>query len=171
MPGFGTEYLSKLNDAICDDPERIIQELDVPWEVKNGRVSHTCGVHNGDKQSSFTWYLEEMNNSPRGKWRCQTRSCHTHFVDTSIGLVRGVLSGQKFNWTKPGDRTVPFREVVEFLSKLYNIDREGEASEGDAEKKGLPVTFYTGKISVTEVTSVLPGIITYRNVFYNRITF
>jgi len=141
MPGFGQEFLTAINEAICDDPERVITELDLPWEVKNGRVTNFCCVHNGDKLGAFTWYLD--GNSLRGNWICASHGCEKIFVNTSIGLIRGILSGRHFNWAKSGDRTVSFREVVTFLARLYNISGAGtSASEEDAEKKGLPATSY-----------------------------
>ncbi len=163
MPGFSQEYLSKLNDAICDDPERVITELDLPWEVKNGRVDNICSVHNGDKLGAFTWYLE--GNSLRGNWMCRSHGCERTFVNSAIGLIRGIISGQQFNWAKPGDQTVPFRKVVEWLSSLYNISGAGTpTSEEDTEKKGLPVTFYIVVVCVTRrCLSDLPGMNFFKN--------
>ncbi len=139
--GYSQQELATINNAICDEPSILINDLGLSWEVKNGRIDAVCEVHNGDKAGAFTWYLE--GDSLRGNWACRSFGCERTFVNTSIGLVRGILSGRHLRWSKPGDPVVSFGETVEYLLRLYNIGDCKPQSASDAAKKDLRVRYNT----------------------------
>ena len=83
-----------------------------------------CPVHGGAGPDAFNVYPDGY--SIRGNWKCRSRNCHQEFKETLVGLVWGVLSHQRLNWQGPGDKRVPFADVVAFLcdfvgQKLHDI--------------------------------------------------
>lgn len=72
-----------------------------------------CPVHGGTRTDAFNIWPDGFKC--RGNWTCRSRGCETEFQDTVIGFTHGVLSHQQLGWSRPGDRKVPFKEVIKYL--------------------------------------------------------
>lgn len=93
-----------------------------------------CPVHGGDNQSAFNLY---HNDNVEGvvNFVCHTNNCHRHFKKTLIGMVRGVLSHQKYFWKKPGDKELTLYETCNWCLDFLNIKYEDLKEENlDASK-------------------------------------
>jgi 5S rRNA maturation endonuclease (ribonuclease M5) len=114
--------LKELSDAVCDNIENLLISLNIEdYKILEKMVIMPCPIHNGDNLSAFNLYYQ--GDSYRGNWKCRTHQCENTFKSSIIGLVRGCLSREKKNWTKPGDDMVSFNEAIEYAVKFskYNL--------------------------------------------------
>ena len=116
---YSQDQLKNLCDLVCDDIERLLQVLEVEdYRLTEKMVFCKCPIHDGDNESALNLYY--TGESYRGNWKCRTHGCEETFRSSIIGFVRGVLSRQKYNWSSDGDKTVSFKDAVDFLLKFVN---------------------------------------------------
>lgn len=87
---------------------------DFRWGKSWHRFRGPCPVHGGTKPNL---HLGTGYDVPIW-WACHSRQCHRVFVPTVLGLVRGVLSRQKYRWSARGDKTAPIGEAVQYLREF-----------------------------------------------------
>ena len=132
---YNQHQLKIICDALCDNIDGLFEALNIENIRTNGKMLvGECPIHNGDNKSAFNLYPDGENY--RGNWKCRTHNCDKTFKGSIIGFVRGVLSNQKYNWTKHGDETASFKETIDFVEsflgkKVSNI----KISKSEIEKK------------------------------------
>jgi 5S rRNA maturation endonuclease (ribonuclease M5) len=128
--------LKIISDKVCDKIEDLLHMLGIEYRVNPKMISMSCPIHGGDNSSALNIYPEGDNY--RGNWTCRTHGCEKVFKSSVIGFIRGVLSHQKYNWTKNGDDTCSFKEAVEFTTAFIKQDiKDIKISRSDTEKKNF----------------------------------
>lgn len=99
---FDQKRLQVLNLLLCNRIDSLFNELGVNVFKSFKLYYGACAVHGGNNDSALNVYPH--GHSAPGYWKCNTRGCQDFFKKTLIGLVRGILSHQKFDWTSPKDK-------------------------------------------------------------------
>lgn len=108
-------------DKLCDQIDDLLQALNITELKHNGKMLvGACPIHEGDNISAFNLYPE--GDHYRGNWKCRTHNCDKIFKGSIIGFVRGVLSNNKYGWSKDGDQAVTFDETMEFIESFLGSD-------------------------------------------------
>ncbi len=107
-------------DHLCDKIEDVLDHFGLEYRMNHKFVSMACPIHNGDNDSALNLYY--TGEDYRGNWKCRSHKCEEHFKSSIIGFIRGILSRQQYNWSKHGDKTVTFKEALDYATKLSNID-------------------------------------------------
>ena len=123
-----------VNDAICNNPELLWDDLGLEGEIYNEHANISCPVHNSSKRQSLSIYFNDYGQT-RGRWKCHTRSCQKVFRNSVIGFVRGILSNRHCNWAKPGDKVYGWKATLDYLKGLYGIDGASIIDPGEVERK------------------------------------
>lgn len=106
-------------DDLCEDIENLFNVLEInEYRISNKMVTMCCPIHGGDNPSAINLY--HVGDSYRGNWKCQTHGCETVFKPSIVGFIRGVLSRKKLKWSNPGDKTVSFKESLNFSTSFIN---------------------------------------------------
>lgn len=126
--------LKILCDDLCDQIESVLDHFNLEYKSNGKMISMCCPIHNGDNPSAISLY--PTGDTYRGNWKCRTHNCEKTFKGSIIGFIRGIISSQKYNWTKPGDKFASFKEAVEFTTKFLNKDfSDIKVSKVDRNKK------------------------------------
>ncbi len=110
ISGVATEYL-----------EQVLSSLGLDYVVAENAVVLPCPVHGGDNPTGCRAYT----NSAFGYWQCHTRGCERIFRDDTFGMVRGIISRQRYNWNAEGDRKATLGETISFIRRSLGIKGEG----------------------------------------------
>lgn len=95
------EVINELMNIACDDPDRLMAELDINARVQGKKYAGTCPVHGGDNPTAFNFYPD--GEVTRGNWICRTRRCHEKVGRNLAKLIQAVKSAQlkrKFSWNE-----------------------------------------------------------------------
>ena len=79
----------------------------------------SCPIHGGDNDSALNLYY--TGDTYRGNWNCRTHHCEHIFKGSIIGFIRGILSHQKYVWTKNTDDVVSFQEALDYATDFLNL--------------------------------------------------
>ena len=121
-------------DDLCDNIEPLLQNLDLEYSLGTKMVSMCCPIHKGDNPSAVNIYHE--GDHYRGNWKCRTHGCESTFKGSIIGFIRGVISSNKYNWTKDGDDSCSFEEALNYCLGFLNKDMKSiKISKSDRNKK------------------------------------
>lgn len=112
--------LKILCDELCDNIESLLDHFSLDYKSNGKMMTMCCPIHGGDNPSAISLYYTGDNY--RGNWKCRTHNCEKIFKGSIIGFIRGVLSNQKYGWTKQGDKFCSFDEAIEFATKFVNKD-------------------------------------------------
>ena len=112
--------LKILGDHICDNIEQLLETFGIEYKYNGKMISMCCPIHGGDNVSAINIYPE--GERYRGNWVCRTHGCDKIFKGSIIGFIRGVLSHQKYSWTKDGDEQCSFNEALDFALAFSNKD-------------------------------------------------
>lgn len=107
-------------DHLCDRIEELFEYFDLDYRSNDKMVSMACPIHDGDNVGAINLYI--TGDSYRGNWKCRTHNCEHVFKGSIIGFVRGILSNQKYQWQKNGDRTASFDETISFITDFLKSD-------------------------------------------------
>lgn len=120
---YNQQELKHICDMLCENIEELLTSLDVQdYRMCDKMIIGNCPIHLGDNGSALNLYYE--GDYYRGNWKCHTQHCENTFKGSIIGFVRGCLSSQKYNWQKPGDKTVSFSETIEFVKDFLNYKED-----------------------------------------------
>jgi 5S rRNA maturation endonuclease (ribonuclease M5) len=123
-------------DSVCDNIEDLLQLFHIEYKINQKMISMSCPIHGGDNISAVNIYPE--GESYRGNWTCRTHSCQEIFKGSIIGFIRGIISHQKYNWTKKGDDTCSFKEALDFALSFTKQDlKKIKVSRAAKEKKNF----------------------------------
>lgn len=107
-------------DSLCDNIDGLLELLDLNYKNSGKMITMSCPIHGGDNEAALNLYPEgEMY---RGNWKCRTHQCENFFKGSIIGFVRGVLSHQKYNWSKNTDQACSFNEALDFCLSFLKKD-------------------------------------------------
>lgn len=121
-------------DDLCDNIQSLMDSLGIEYNTNTKMLTMPCPIHNGDNSSALNIYYEGDNY--RGNWKCRTHGCEEVFKSSIIGFVRGVISNQKYGWSKSGDTTCSFNEALDYcLSFLKKDLKEIKISKSDRDKR------------------------------------
>lgn len=109
-------------DHLCDRIEDLFAYFDLEYRSNEKMISMACPIHGGDNIGAINLYI--TGDSYRGNWKCRTHNCEHIFKGSIIGFVRGILSNQKYQWQKNGDRTASFDETIRFITDFLKSDLE-----------------------------------------------
>lgn len=110
---FDLDLINELSDTACNDPERLMNELNINAKLQGKKYAGPCPVHDGDNPSAFNFYHD--GETVRGVWKCRTHECHLKWKRNLCGLIQGIKSkelGRKFSW----------KEVVEWLIRFNGLN-------------------------------------------------
>jgi 5S rRNA maturation endonuclease (ribonuclease M5) len=123
-------------DELCDNIDNLLESLSLEYNKNSKMIFMKCPIHGGDNASALNIYPE--GESYRGNWKCRTHNCENIFKSSIIGFVRGVISNQKYNWSKEGDKTASFDEAVNYaLSFLKKDLKQIKISKIDRDKNNF----------------------------------
>lgn len=120
--------LGELTESLSDRFEEILDHFGVEYSQGKKMFVGPCPVHGGDKENAFNLY-----NS--GQWVCRTHGCQIVFKRSIIGLIRGLLSHQKYGWMQEGDKTYSFARTIEWILSFTNQDYEALKSDPEVAEK------------------------------------
>lgn len=121
--------LLAISDELADRIDELLELFGIEYNTSNRLIMCECPVHGGDNPTALTFYPDGF--SVKGYWKCRTHGCESTFKGTSIGLVRGIISHQKYKWEKPGDKVASFPETLKFIEGFlkqnlndFEVDKE-----------------------------------------------
>jgi 5S rRNA maturation endonuclease (ribonuclease M5) len=115
---YSQQQLKLICDNLCDNIESLFDTFNLEYRQNNKMYTMSCPIHGGDNGSAFNLY--HLGDHYRGNWTCRTHGCEKVFQPSIIGLIRGLISVDKYNWTQPGDEICPFNKAVEFALGFLN---------------------------------------------------
>ena len=125
------ERLSALSTLLMDRIDEVFELFNIALDKDSKKYVGCCPVHGGDNNSSLNLYHD---NSVF--WKCRTHGCEKTFLGTPIGLIRGILSHRDYNWSAPGDQTIPFEQTIQFILNFLKQDYgQLEVDIGEVEKR------------------------------------
>jgi 5S rRNA maturation endonuclease (ribonuclease M5) len=156
------DTLKCLCDALCDDIEKLLDTLELEYRKNDRFVTMSCPIHGGDNDSALNLYYTGDNY--RGNWKCRTHQCEKIFKGSIIGFVRGVLSNQKYQWQNNGDKTVSFKDTLEFIRKIVHFSPEDiKISNTDKEKKNFTKSLANLKKPTVQYSNTIDRTIIRKN--------
>lgn len=113
--------LKAVCDDLCDNIDTLLDVLDVSeYKISPKMVTCKCPIHAGDNASALNLY--HTGDKYRGNWKCRTHNCEEVFKSSILGFIRGVISKNKYNWEKEGDKTCSFQEALNFALDFLKKD-------------------------------------------------
>jgi 5S rRNA maturation endonuclease (ribonuclease M5) len=123
-------------DDLCDHIEELLEHFGLEYIYSGKLITMSCPIHGGDNKSALNLYPQ--GDVYRGNWKCRTHGCEKYFKSSIIGLVRGIISNQKYNWIKDGDNSCSFQEAMTFCLQFLNKDLSDiKISNVDRNKKSF----------------------------------
>lgn len=132
MNKLSQEQLVTVSGDIIANLERIVNHFQIErLKIGYNSAHGSCPIHGGDNMGAFNLYW----NNDLPIWKCYSHHCHDTFKDTPVGLIRGLLSRQKYGWESKGDNTVTFPETIHWLSDFLGKNLKAiEVSTTDKNK-------------------------------------
>ena len=104
------EEIQYYEDLAAGNLDYIFKHFQINLNKYADNYQGCCPIHDGaNNPNGFCLYF----NRERIKWRCFTHQCHSIHKDTTLGLIRGLLSQQS-------GRTESFGKVIEFCKTELN---------------------------------------------------
>lgn len=156
-----TKKMEYLNNVVCQNINFLLDHYGIKYKDHSGSLIFACPVHGGDNTTALNFFLD--GHTKIGNWVCYTHNCQNHFINTSIGFFRGVVSNKKFGWSKSGDKVIDFKYIISELCDILKIDlsiiKEGTKIESlekhahvFAVKPNIQPTNYTRKMVREKLT-------------------
>ncbi len=127
--------LEPLTQAIDDNIGKILNEFNVKLNKYHWYYNGKCPIHCGDNPSSFCLFHNENQNYKSARWKCYTKGCESIFCQSSIGLVRGLLSREKYGWNGLGDRIESFSNTLQWCRKFVGFKEDVQKEKVGVKEK------------------------------------
>ena len=141
--------LKKVRDIVFDDIEKLLDSLDLEYEVSQPNIFMKCPIHGGDNDKGLSISLKYKN------WRCWTRGCHED-VGKDIFSFISTLKGTDFSG------------ALKYICKLYNVNEaqtNGVKDEPEESQLGSILKIFNKKPIQYDTTE--PEVVeTLNNSFY-----
>lgn len=102
---------------------KAIYYFNIKVHEQSDRYVGCCPVHGGDHPTGFRLFKHGL------AWRCYSHNCHDIFGKNVLGLIRGLLSKQLYNWSKPSDQIISWKETYIFLNKEFKFIQTNNVSQ------------------------------------------
>lgn len=149
---FDQDKLKIVCDDLCDNIESLFDSFGLDYKTNHKMITMSCPIHGGDNASAINIYPNGDNY--RGNWKCRTHNCELHFKGSIIGFIRGIISNQKYGWSKPGDNVCSFQEALDYATSFLQKDYSKiKISRVEKDKKAFTnvVGYINNQQTVTEV--------------------
>lgn len=113
--------LRVLSDELLLSIEDVFLHFGVEYLKTNKKYMGACPIHKGGADKS-PWNLFYEGDYYKGNWKCRSHHCELIFKKSLIGLIRGLLSRDRYNWTTKGDKEASFNETIEWILAWLNKD-------------------------------------------------
>lgn len=133
-------------DNLCDNVCDLLDVFQIEYRNNSKMISMSCPIHGGDNKSAINLYPE--GDRYRGNWKCRTHNCEQIFKSSIIGFIRGVLSHNKYGWSKDGDKSCSFDEALTFALNFLKKDLDSikiSKSSKDKQFFSSAVSYLTNK--------------------------
>ena len=128
------------NKIISENIDVVLNHFSIELNFFENYLAGTCPVHGGDNKTAFNFFTS--GNTHVGNWICYTHHCEKSFINNSIGFVRGLISHNKYNWSKYGDKVASFSETLFLIKRLYDLSINKSSSK-DKSKNILESSIFT----------------------------
>jgi 5S rRNA maturation endonuclease (ribonuclease M5) len=115
------DKLNVISDEVVAQLDDILDYFNVKYHKTNSKYYGACPIHDGSGEKN-PWNLYYTGDIYAGNWKCRSHGCEQVFKKTVIGFVRGLLSKEKYQWGKSGDKTASFEETLEWISHWLKKD-------------------------------------------------
>jgi len=113
MQKFEKEKISVLSEKLSERIIDILDHFNIEYTEQDEWIYCPCPVHGGDKKDGFS--IRQSDIFPNQiVWSCWTHHCEKKYINSSIGLIRGILSHVQ-------EKEVGFKEAVSFGFKIMNF--------------------------------------------------
>ena len=121
---FDQSKLSKINGLLCEDIESLFDHLGIEYSRQGKMIVSACPVHDGDNQTAFNLYTEELPNGLLGNWKCRTHQCEEKHGNNILALLRSMLG-------------LPWKKTVDWACAFIGVNYENMqgVSSSEAEKR------------------------------------
>lgn len=107
------QKLKILSEKLTDRLEEVLDSFGIQYSKDKKKLICACPVHGGDNIAACNIFY--VGSETRGNWMCRTNQCEKTFIKSALGLMRGILSHQKYGWTGKGDKTVSFADTIKYV--------------------------------------------------------
>lgn len=114
MYKYTIEQLNSINELLKINCDAVLDEFGVTRKPFGERLAGPCPVHGGNNSGAFSIKY--------GWWACYTHHCEATFNKSMIGLVRGLLSHDKYGWTTKGDKMYGFYDTIIWILSFLKTD-------------------------------------------------
>jgi 5S rRNA maturation endonuclease (ribonuclease M5) len=101
--------------------QELLENLSVKLRRQGNKWIGRCPIHDGHKQS---FYFYPDGNTNKCFYTCYSRHCSDSFTGNIVGLVQAILSKERYGWTQEGDKKCPWKESVDYICEVLEIDYE-----------------------------------------------
>jgi 5S rRNA maturation endonuclease (ribonuclease M5) len=125
--------LTIINELLTERIDEVLAEFGIDLDDQFSRYVGRCCIHLGDKCNAMN--VNTKHNDYPGRWICFTHSCQEVFKPTVIGLIRGIISSQKYGWTAEGDKMASFPETMNWIKEFLGTDYEKSQKAVNIERR------------------------------------
>lgn len=97
--------LNELKKIIFKDLGKVLEDLDLDWDLRSNNVFMRCPIHGGDNPNGLSMSLIYKN------WRCWTHSCQEEYGSDILSFVGACRQDPTFS------------DTLRYICKLYNIKK------------------------------------------------
>lgn len=133
--------LNTANKVIAENIDVVLSYFGISLNTTENYLVGSCPIHGGDNTTAFNIFTS--GHSYTGNWICYTHHCEKHFVNNSIGFIRGLLSHQKYNWSKNGDKIASFSETLKLINTLYDFTVSNNSKNNHNKKNILDSSVFS----------------------------
>lgn len=112
---FDYTKINFLSNQILQNIDSVLRYFQIPLRKDDRKYVGCCPVHGGDRCDAFNLYHST------GHWVCRSRHCEEHFKKTPLGLIRGLLSQQKYSWLDPSDKEASFPDTIKWVTSFLKV--------------------------------------------------
>ena len=113
MQKFEKEKINVLSEKLSDRIIDILDHFEISYTEQDEWIYCPCPVHGGDKKDGVS--IRQSDIFPNQiVWSCWTHHCEKQYVNSILGLLRGILS-------REAEKDVGFMDAVSFGFKFLNF--------------------------------------------------
>ena len=101
--------LKQLNSEAFISIEKLLEFLEIDYELFGDNIYCPCPIHDGDNDRGFS-ISKDLK-----MWKCWTRNCNEEYGNDTFGLVRGVLS-------KNSGEDAGFKDALRAICKALDVN-------------------------------------------------
>lgn len=119
-----------MDDVIAQNIEKIEKLFNIELrQTRKCRIG-CCPIHRGDNDTAFNFYNVD-GHTLIGNWVCNTSDCNKVFGTSPIGFIRGLLSVQRYNWSRQKDKEATYAEAMSWCQEFLGAKNTKHVSRND----------------------------------------